>query len=109
MFFVGFVVGLDSWFGVLVLLPFPFLDISALKKLMMKLMQSKWREGYCVCDLELRVRYGLRYDAVVMLVMMMMMMTRVDDPERRKRMLYGVVVFVFAGVWFVGTTYYIIS
>ena len=63
MFFVGFVVLLDSWFGVLVLLPFPFLDISALKKLMMKLMQSKWREGYCVCDLELRVRYGLRYDA----------------------------------------------
>jgi hypothetical protein len=67
MFFVGFVVLLDSWFGVLVLLPFPFLDISALMKLMMKLMQSKWREGYCVCDLELRVRYGLRYDAVVML------------------------------------------
>ena len=108
MYFVGLVVLLDSWFGVLVLLPFPFLDISALKKLMMNLMQSKWREGYCVCDLELRVRYGLRYDAVVVLVMIMMM-TRVDDPERRKRMLYGVVVFVFGGVWFVGTTYYINS
>ena len=45
MYFVGLVVLLDSWFGVLVLLPFPFLDISVLKKLMQKLMPVKveWR------------------------------------------------------------------
>ena len=44
-YFVGLVVLLDSWFGVLVLLPFPFLDISVLKKLMQKLMPVKveWR------------------------------------------------------------------
>ena len=43
MYFVGLVVLLDSWFGVLVLLPFPFLDISVLK--MQKLMPVKveWR------------------------------------------------------------------
>jgi len=69
--FVGLVVcvvGFLVW--CLVFLPFPFLDISGL----MKLMRSKWRrsidevkvEEYCGCDLdgcEFGVRYGWRYDA----------------------------------------------
>jgi len=69
-------------------------------------MRSKWRSTAVVIWMVASSEFGM--GGGMMLVMLMMM--RVENPERRKSMLYGVVVlfcWCLLVLGFVGTTYYL--